>query len=42
MFGPTDEPCNSALARALRTLNTTPAYQNGALKGDDNVEKAPK
>ena len=40
IFGPTYDPCNPTLARALRALNTTLSCQNGALKGDDNVGKA--
>ena len=40
IFGPTDDPCNPTLARALRALNTTLSCQNGALKGDGNVGKA--
>ena len=40
IFGPTDDPCNPTLARALRALNTTLSFQNGALKGDGNVGKA--
>ena len=39
IFGPTDDPRDPTLARALCALNTTLLCQNGASKGDDNMEK---